>query len=490
MKKTRLFSILLALLLSLSSCGIIIINKGDDDITGEHGENDTDISVPTYESQYYPLVSETNGKEISAEMIEALPDKDFEGKSVIFSVATETGNILFEDEGIYSQAVLYRNKLVGDKYNTKIVVLKNSASKLLSDAKRAEKSGEYYSDFAVIRYSDVGKYYAANCLRNIKSLSFAELSDSSYNSQAVSQLTFGGFTAGVAGYATEALEHYSCLYYNKEYGNRLGIELDYSMIYSGEFTWEEFIGIIKTASKDLNSFVSSFNDDMLTRAAFFSTGQTYLSSNNGNIGLSFSTESSTNLISYLKDLISLRTDSVKKETASEKENKTLTLKGFDIFLEGEALFAFGTLGDINKLKNCGFRWEALPLPKIDESDKSYSTGVSSDAPIITALSSGENVDTAGYVLRAINSASFGYLKNEFYRDVQKNSITGVKTLDMIDLISENPIYDMAEMFGDSSKSLRNGTYNCLISAVKGKRSLAYYLSQNSSALNKYLDSLG
>ncbi len=494
MKKTSLFSLFLATLLMLSSCGIIIINKGDGDITSEDGANETDISHPTYETQYYPLVSETDGKEISAQRLEALPDIDFDGKSVIFAVATETGDIMFEDEGTYSRAALYRNKLVADKYNTKIVVIKKSASELLTDVKNAEKSGDYYSDFAVIRYTDVGKYYAANYLRNIKSLSFAELTDDkSYDPRAIEQLTFGSFTAGVSGYATEALEHYSCLYYNKEYAEKLGMGLDYSMIYSGEFTWEKLFEIMKTAPKDSNSFVSSLNNDGLIRASFFSTGQTYLSPNNGKLGISCATESSTKLVSYLKKLLPLRKDSIKKEVpsgaAEETGNTTVTIKGFDIFLEGEALFAFGALGDMARLTNCGFRWEALPLPKIDESEESYSTGVSSDAPIITALASGENIDSVGYVLRALNSASFGYLKNEFYRDVQKNSITGVRTLDMIDLISENPIYDVAEMFGSSSSSLRNGTYNCLVSAVKEKMGFEYYLSRNASALNIYLNSL-
>lgn len=497
MKKKSLLAFILISLVLFSSCGIITINRGTVQTSGESDTTDTDISLPTYVSKDYPTETETDGMEISKDKIALLPDADLDGKSVFFAVAEETGNIFNEEAGIYAQSVLYRNQLVNEKYKTKLITLKKSASVLFDEVKSADKSGDYFADFAVIQYAKIGSYYAGGYLRNLKSLSYAELSDDCYNQSAMEQLTLGGYTVGAVGYATEQIEHYSCLYFNKTLAEKHDISLDYESIYSGDFTWDVFLEMLKRIPEKTASFVSEIDNDELIAASFFSSGQTYLSSDNDGegLGLSCSTEASASLIASLKELLALKTDSIKKEVPSDAESGTetvtqeITLSGADVFLEGEALFCFGSLGTMNILENCGFKWEALPLPKINASDKSYSTSVSSDAPIITALASGENIDTIGYVLRALNVASFGYLKYDFYRNAEKNLITGVNTLDMIDFICENPIYDHASMFGGSYKALREGTYMAFISAAEGSRSFEYYLSKNASALNKYLASL-
>ncbi len=495
MNKKSLLALVLIPLVLCSSCGIITINRGTTQ-TSEESDTWGNVSVPTYESKEYPVVTETDGMDISKDKIAELPDVDLDGKSVFFATAEETGNIFNEEAGIYAQSVLYRNRLVNEKYNTTLITLKRSASALLDEVKAADKAGDYFSDFAVIPYGQVGSYYAGGYLRNLKSLSFAELSDGCYNQKAMEQLTLGGYTVGAVGYAAEQLEHYSCLYFNKTLAERLSLPLDYGSVYSGDFTWEEFLSILKQVPEEETSFVSGIGHDAMITALFFSSGQTYLSSDGGEgFGLSCATEDSSSLITALKELLTLKTDSITRETPDNTESETgtamkkITLSGFEIFSAGEALFGFGTLGTMNTLENCGFKWEALPLPKVDASDRLYSTSVSADAPVITALASGENVDTVGYVLRAVNTASFGYLKYDFYRNAEKNLITGVNTLDMIDFICENPVYDHASMFGGAYRDLREGTYKAFISAAEGSRSFEYYLSRTASALNRYLASI-
>ncbi len=478
-KSLALISLLLAF--SLCSCGIITINKGN----GSSGTEDTDdgLTHPSFESKDYPLVPENDGRDLSSELLSKLPTVDLEGRTVFIAAEKTAGDIFSEESEIFSSAVIYRNELVAKKYNVKLVTDLNSKSELLDEVKKADKAGEYYADFAVIRCGDVGAYLAGGYLRNLRSLQNAELDDDCYNKQAMSQLSVGGFDFGAVGYATEDIGKYSCLFFNKTLAEEKGITLDYSEIYGGEFTYETLLDLIKLMPEDDTSFAVSSTEDAVY-SLFFSAGQTYLSPNGGEMSLSCSNERSEKLIEALKSLSDSMTEKVKATDSGE----SVTLKGFDVFENGKSLIYQGSIDDMKTLKNCGFSWEVLPLPKVYETDDSYYTAVTDGAPIMTALATGENIDTVGYILRALNTASYSHLKHEMYKYAEKELITGTRTLDMLDLATEAPIYDMASMFS-SAKAVSEGTREAFYSAVDGKKSFETCLSAKESVLNKYLNRL-
>ncbi len=471
--KERFIAGLLILSLFLCSCGIITVNRGDE-TTDENTETDALTSVitpPEVTVKDYPKETEGDGKEQSGSAVEALPSFDFDGKSVFFATIEDVGSVFNDESGVFSQAILYRNSLVDKKYNTKLITMKYSAEDIDSEIKKADKSGDYFADFAVLPYGNIGKYYSAGYLRNLRSITNAELDDKCYNSQAMSQLSVGSYVFGCVGYATEQIDEYSCLYINLELAEKYGIELDYGSIYSYEFTWDDLLEIVKSVPDGENSFSSAFSEKMTYRQLFFSAGQTYLSPTDKSFALSCSNDTSASVIKAIKQLAS----------------RTESYSGTENFASGKTLVSLGEVGTMYSFKNCGFKWELLPLPKLEASDETYTTPVSQTMPIITALSSGENIDSIGYILRAVNTASYEYLDDDFYRDIQANVITGTKTLDMLDIICENTIYDFASMFGSSAKAIKEGTYECLISAVTEKKSFEYYLSKKLSALNSYLE---
>lgn len=492
MKKRSMAPLAALLALALSSCGIITINKPDG-TTETDRTTGTDITAPTWESKDYPTMPEEDYAGAAKKKTDSLPSADLSGRSVIFAAAAETGDIFNPESETYSQAALYRDELVSERYNAKVISLFSPASQLLSDVRTADKSGDYYADFAVIRSGDVPAYHSSGYLRNLRSLLFAELDDECYDSRAAQQLTIGGVVVGTAGWAVRQPENYGCLYMNLTLGENFGIKPDYGAISSGGFTWETLFGYMKLMPDDGIRFVCDGDTATLVTGLFFSTGQNYLAYSDG-FSLACRNEITESFVSDMKSLVSARTESVEKTVTAADESgaeteKTVTLEGTDIFLTGEALVLSGTLGTMKTIKNCGFSWEALPLPKCDESQESYGTGLSSDAPVITALESAENLESAGYVLRAINTASYGHIGHCFFAEAEDGYITGVHTLDMMELICENPIYDHAAIFGRSSRGLRNGTYTAVVSAVTGTKSLYKCLDAAKSALNSYLNSI-
>ena len=498
MKAFRLAVCLLAAVLHLSSCGIIVINRGEETkpITTE-SETDFPPLTDTYESKDYPFVSETDGEAASRDRLAALPDVDLDGLTVFFTVSEETASVFDDEDDLYRTAVLKRNDMVNKKYNVQIITVRMDAAALLSGVAKADKAGDFFSDFAVIRSGDFEGYLAGDYLLNLKSLPFADYSASYFDQTAMSQMTVGGAVYGAVGDATEQIEAYGCLYFNKTLAKELGTVCPYDAVYDGSFTWEGFLASLTELSDEWVRFVSAYNDETTAAMSFFSGGGHFLAINGKKqLRLACETDEAEAMIDYLKVLFAMDTKSLSvtvtppagtgDETSVTVETEELT--GFEIFEAGKALYAYGTVGQMESLENAGFAWEVLPMPKFSE-EQPYDTPVTADAPIIVALASSQNLDTMGYMLQAVNAASCGYLTYEFYTDAMQRLITGVNTLDMLDIIRENPIYDIAFMLGEDVKAVRAGTYGAFLEAIEGKKSFSSYLDKKKSALNKYLDGL-
>lgn len=495
MKRMKLLSLFLSLLLVLTSCGIVIINDGKNDPDGE-GSLTSPNTVGTYLPPEYPLATETDGEAVALATLQTLPNYDFDGLSVFFAVAKEIGDVFNDESGIYVDAVTRRNQLVNEKYNTQLLITYRTAEELASEVGASDWSGEFYADFVVLRNGDLGAYAVSGRLRNLKALTHVDFSAPYYNATAMEQLTVGDVVYGAVGNATEQVEHYTCIYYNIDLGKELSLSLPYDAIYDGSFTWETLLTEMRKTPTETPIFASSMDDGLLSVYSYLGTSRTFLvPDGNKSLTTGYVTGQTEQLIAMLKLLLPLRSNKVTYEitvpatTGSEETIETVTAEGFDIFLKGRSLYAFGTVADMAKLKNAGFHWEILPFPKLNEED-GYASGVAYEAPILAVLDTSPNIDTIGYILEAIQAASYGYIAEAFDTDATKNCITGIHTLDMLDLIRENPIYDFSRMFGyHVDAALRQGTYEAYTEAVNGGSTLDYYASRKANALKNYLNGL-
>ena len=418
---------------------------------------------------------------------------DFDGLSVLIAAVKETGDVFSDTEGIYMNSVLKRNQIVSDLYSTKIIVDYKSASEVYNGIKNAQINKDYYADFAIVRAGDMGSYYASGYLQNIKTLTYIDLDEKYFNSQAMDQLTVNGVVYGVVGDLTEDVGHYSCTFLNKSFASELDVGFDYSDVYGYAFTFDKLTSMLDKVEGKYAELVSSYGNDVISYYLFGTDGSTYLTRNaDGKLVSTFVNDSNANLVKRIKEIITHRKDkltfnnTVRDENGNEK-TENVTLNGFDIFAGGRSLFAFGNLSDISKLANCGFDFEILPMPKSSEEGK-YHTAVSFDAPVMVLLKSSPNIDTNGYILQALAAASQGYIKHTFMKAAMRDYFTGIYSPDMLDLITENPIYDHAYMFGSKYSAIKNGTYGAFYNAVKNKSTLSYYANKYKSALEEYLKS--
>lgn len=487
--KLRIIAVMLAALtVILSSCGIITINHGNggDDTTDSGNGNGNTSSVETH---YIP-----DGEEASKKRLDELASYDFGGTSIIVASVKETGDIFNDEEGIYSSAVYARNNMVADKYNCSVIPQYKSEQAILSDLKISELSRMYYADIAIVRSQELGTWYMKSHLRNLNAVSHIDLSAEYYNSYATKQLSPNSATYAAVGDAVDDMEKYACFYINKKMLEDSGVQLDYSKISQGKFMWEDLLEMAKKTPDGMYQITSALSDELTAEMCFFSGGQNFMSQDgNGKFRLSCLNETTDSLTEFVKKMFDTKTDKAQVIRTIKKENGDISsekvkLGGIDLFANGDVMFCLGTVGDMSKVTDCGFAWDVLPLPKVNE-DSKYSTGVTGDAPVMAVLTDAQDIDTIGYIFQALNAASCNYVRYEFYKTAMMDYISGVHTPDMLDFIAQNPVYDMAVMFSTASSAVKNSTVTAYLNAVKGKNGVSSYFENNISALNKYVDSL-
>ena len=487
MRKIRLLSLLLVTVLVISSCGIITINRKSAETSGRSGETDG-MTEYTYIPLEYETVPDTDGESISRNSLDALDGYDMKGTSVLIAAATECSGMFNAEEGKYASSVALRNSMLADKFAADIVTVIQPASQILKSVANAKKSGDYFADFIVIPAGSMGEYYKNGYLKNLRSLPYLDLDAECFNYDAMSQMTVGNSVYGAVGFANEYVDSYVCLYANKKLLSDAGKEIDYTALYSEEFGWDGLFELFTGLPEGVKTLSSSLTKNDAAIHGFSSSGFNFVDTENG-YALIEPDEELDAFAANLKSLVSQITASAKvKKSAENGKETTVTVEGFDLFASGLSAFAVGTLGDMEKLGSCGFEWEVLPFPIYSEGS-GYATPVSKNAPIVAVLEKGTDVDRVGHVLAALFAASEGYIRDSFLKDAEKRLITRYTTIDMIDLICENPIYDFAVMFGSASTALSGATTGCVTSLLKSASPFSVLVTEKREAAEKYLDGL-
>ena len=470
----------------LTSCGLIVVNDG------KGGTVSGTTSEETYKPNDYDTKPIPNYEDEAKALLNELPDMDLEGHTVIIATDSGSSAIFSDDEGPYVSAVLKRNALIADKYNAVVSSNKDTTAALFQNAKTSYLNGNFYADFALIKGGELGAYYGANSIQNYKLLTYSDFSAPYFNQQAIDQLTLGGVIYGVVGSMTEAPEGYGCLFFNKELGRELGVNIDYASVYNHSFTWDKLFEQMGAADTENAILTASYDDRTLSHTLLLTAGQTFLSRNgSGNLVSNFNTDLSKTVINNLKKLLPYRkasmtvTNTVTGEDGSEKTEKT-TLKDLDIFIKGKALFSFGRVSDMTKVANCGFEWEILPIPLLSEG-ASYTAAATDTAPVLVMLKSSKSIEQNGYILQALGAASYKHIQVSYIKYAMQSYASSYYTFDMLELLIESPIYDHATIFAGNYSQLRNGTYVTFHNAVTGKNSLSSYINKTKNELQKYLN---
>ena len=447
---------ILAALLALSSCGIVIINGGESSGTTVVTDPRTADSSGTFTPSTEPVIIEEPDYEIeAAARLSSLPELVFDGYSVFVTVHEEHRIFFNDDEGAeYRSYILRRNHNLVEKYDFKPVISFESSSKMRTEMVRAKKSGDHYTDLAVIPQTEFGSFASGKVLRNLKTLPYTDFDSDCFERNSVECFTFDGALYGIVGSAVLSPDVYPCLYARvTENGAVTGESA--KKIASGEtvLTLEMLNVMLKEGT-----LCSSVDSAGLSESLFLSFGGSFYDGSTVN-----PCGNADTLASQIKNL----TKNIRSSAVSQTvDGVTVTYTGADMFANGLSDFAFGTLSDMRKLGQCGFRWEILPVPAYSES-AGYITATLSDSPVIVASDTSESVDVPGFILQALNEVSYKCFYGEYRSAAVLYYITSSTALDMTELICGRPVYDKGLVTSSASKYIKAVTTGALENALNG-----------------------
>ena len=481
-KKIIVFMTIIYTLFALTSCSFITINtakeNGEGGVNGDlsGGENSGGI----YPEGVYPVEDKYDEYLAKAEAaVAALPDHRFENQSFTVAVTPEIQFAPNDYSSEYNVALAKRNSMVADRYSISLGQIEAPADLMLSDAYASYLSGIYYSDVMMIPAGKLGEFASKDFLLNVFSLPYADYYKDCYDLKGMTQASAGDTSYAVMGDMTRDIGSYYCLYANTDLLSRLGIEVPYSAVEDGSWSWDTVLEMTRQAmSVDgtvLKIGASTISD--LVGGVYKSSGQNYMSTWLG----------ATPKVAYDTSLTEKVTRVIADLRTGDKilfDQYSNTGSSLGDFRNGNLMFYVGTVSQMSDICKMGGGWTLLPMPKTDPAQEDYISRLSSSAPIMVVSASNPYPEDLPYVLDALGAASGHYLTEAYYRDLIYNSLNNSKTLDMLDYVTGikggRGAYDFVDMFGVSYPELKENTasviWSCAISGtdLSSAASAAHY----------------
>ena len=482
MMKRNLLALILAfaMILSMTSCGFIIIN----DISGEHeseqGETDTIAGEmdPATEDKYTKYEDAVSKRDLAREYLSELPERYYDG-AAFFITTPSTDYISPDDMGeAVSKLAHERNREVEDLLGITIVTTVRDTNTMLEELKQAEKSGMYYTDLLMVPIYMIGQYRAEDVLLNMRSIPFFDI-DKPYFNKASSDMTSGGYsTYGVAGHASISPSSLSAVYMNKSILTEAGIDVSalYKSASDGTWTWDMLLAYSEAVST-LNGEKSASDDgfagyytitaqntasrlpDLIFKSAgndFVKTGSRKVPS----IGFSLYTIEKT-------------VETIKTVYNDEYAITSDTAGAIKPFSEGRSAFLIDYLDVMETLTSSTTDFGLLPLPKEEEKD-SYRTLVANTELVFAIPKGHTNTEFAGITLSALNAASYGYIYDEYVDYSMMNYLRDNESIGMLDMILDTADFDFALAFGNAYPEIANATYKLIRECAKAGNVADYF----------------
>lgn len=480
MRSKLIISLLLAMSLVQSSCGLIVFNDPvgstelPDDTTSLE-TSDTTVSAETEPEEPKPV---RDLREESEKRLSELVYRDLGASSVIIASAV-SANLICPSGETESEVVASRNlmtRAVEEKYGTKILVNPVNVSTMLDEAKAAYASDMYYADLMAVPQSMVGAFYAAGILSNMYSLPFTDYTKEYYYEELNEAAVIGNTLYAVSGAASFDPDSLGCVYFNREL---VGDDV-YKLVTEGKWTLDKYAELAKNANTlDLvNGHGSGLDCDEYIELLVASIGIKYVTNAKGQLPT----------LSYMDDIMmSERADEAVDQIYELLfSDKTYTQSGaYEGFDSGELIFYTDRLSSTALLADSDTRWGLLPMPKYDESE-SYRSPMSSDSPVFCALLNTPNAETSGLVLEALNAVSYEYVEDIYFSTLRDHYLRDNSSINMLEIILSSPYADFTSMMSSGFKNLAGATSEALRNAVTSTASLNAYYNRYSAAAKREL----
>ena len=455
-KYTRaLASVLAASLVSMTGCGLVVVNdmsttQGDTSPSHDETESYT-VDTATPYTKYTP---DKDNAAIGEAYIEALPALTFDGAA--FFITSPSFSYLYPDElgTTVSQLAYTRNQKLEERYDVSIITAQSDAQTMLDEVKKAIASGSYYSDFMMVPLYQLGAFKGAGVLFNLRSLPYLDMTKPYFFSESVSAASAGYNTWGIAGQASVEPGDFSAVYINRDAIKAAGLDTPYSLVRDGTWTWDRFFTYVSDVTDVTYTVTAQNTASRLADLVYTSMGNRFV----------LSGEKLIPIVHFTEDSAQKTIETGRKIFTDPKSITDPSAGATGCFSRGESLFLIDYLYVASWLTNAQCDWGLVPLPKGEEKG-TYRTLVSNTALLFTVPANTTNGEMDSILLSAINALSYGtmydaYVENSMYHVLRDNA-----SVDMLDRILDTATFDFALAFGPSYPTIAKGTFQLIRSAM-------------------------
>lgn len=288
-------------------------------------------------------------------------------------------------------------------YNCKITPTYLSAGEIFNHVQPELAAGEKAYDLICTTQWGIGYFIGGGYLMDLNELNVDW--DAPYWNQNIREgTTVNGKTYAGGGPFIFDSQSTWMMYYNGTIWSELGLPDPYQLVRDGKWTIDLFTEYATLAKRDQDGdgVVSSAEDrwglvtaegDFIRSMILGMEGNYFTTEEDGHVVLACNNDYTFSIVDKLKNMMAISGSFFNQQGVHESER-------IERFVNSHALF-YAYMPGVEELKDMDDDWGALPLPKFDEAQKEYLTGIDQNAFVFGVTSTNRNTEEVGTLLTAL-----------------------------------------------------------------------------------------
>lgn len=303
-------------------------------------------------------------------------------------------------------------------YNCKITALAPlDVSSMFTIIQPEVAAGEKYADLVVTTQWQYGYFLGADLMMDLNKLD-VNWDNPWWNQNIRNMATFNGATkVGGGSFIFDTAQTW-LLYYNEAIWQECGFEDPYKLVDEGRWTQDLFAEYCRTAAKDQDGsgMLDSYDDRWgvvaadgdFCRAWYQALGGKYFTTDDeGKVVMGCNTDRTYTIIEKMSNMV--KKDKTVCTLSFEGEAEKVTQ-----FINGGTLF-YAYMPGVGGLQDMEDDWGVIPLPKLDESQTEYMSGVDHNSCVFGVTNANEDIKEVSVVLEALGRHAMK-LENIYWPD--------------------------------------------------------------------------
>lgn len=412
--------------------------------------------------------------EVTDEIVtDDLGDIKFDGEEFTIYLAHPLDYLEMEEEtgDTLDDAVFERNRLTEERLGIELVVTKGvgdstgtGQNQEMQTIRSLVMSGDDTNDiFIHVQHSGMPGLITEGCFVDWNTVPNINFDKPYWYTNCIRDINYGDKVFTMSGmYNLNILTTSDVLLFNKRLCDEAQMEYPYDSVLDGSWTYDKFLNMIKTGTRDLNgdTLIDEENDQLgywgwgweQIPALFIGLGGDVLTKDSdGQPVIAIETERNVSVVEKMQELFA---------TTGAQYEMTDFGGFFDLFKSGKLLFLHSSIKGITDYRDMTDDFGFIPYPKLDETQEEYKVRVGNCAGLTYIPVTNSNLEFTGAVLEVMSAISYNTVMPAFFDiALTVKSTRDTESEQMIPILNScTSFYDEASAFSiitliDNNKAL-------------------------------------